>query len=47
MIPADHKWYRDWALGTLLLEHLEEMDPQYPVRPDLDIAALKKQLLKD
>ena len=30
VIPADHKWYRDWALLTILVEHLEKMDPQWP-----------------
>ena len=30
VVPADHKWYRNWAVSRLLLEQLEEMDPQYP-----------------
>jgi PPK2 family polyphosphate:nucleotide phosphotransferase len=28
VVPADHKWYRSWAVSNLLLETLEEMDPQ-------------------
>jgi PPK2 family polyphosphate:nucleotide phosphotransferase len=43
-VPADRKWYRNWALQTLLLETLKEMDPQYPPRPDLDDAALRARL---
>jgi PPK2 family polyphosphate:nucleotide phosphotransferase len=30
VIPADHKWYRDWAVLEVLLETLRKMDPQYP-----------------
>jgi PPK2 family polyphosphate:nucleotide phosphotransferase len=42
-IPADRKWYRNWAIGRLLLETLRDLDPQYP-RPDLDIKTLTKAL---
>jgi PPK2 family polyphosphate:nucleotide phosphotransferase len=44
VIPADRKWYRNWALQSLLLETLREMDPQYPERDDLDDAALRERL---
>ena len=44
VVPADRKWYRNWAVTQLLLETLRELDPQYPERPDLDLPALKKQL---
>lgn len=30
VVPADHKWYRDWAVAHLLLEALEGIDPRYP-----------------
>ena len=30
VIPADHKWYRNWAVAKLLLEALEGIDPQFP-----------------
>jgi PPK2 family polyphosphate:nucleotide phosphotransferase len=30
VVPADRKWYRNWAVGRLLLETLEELAPQYP-----------------
>lgn len=43
VIPADHKWYRDWAIGTLLVETLERMEPRYP-QTDLDVPALKARL---
>ncbi|OKK22653.1 phosphate:nucleotide phosphotransferase [Streptomyces sp. CB00455] len=30
VVPADRKWYRNWAVSTLLREHLEEIGPRYP-----------------
>ena len=33
VIPADHKWFRNWAVLTTLVELLQDMDPQYP-EPD-------------
>jgi PPK2 family polyphosphate:nucleotide phosphotransferase len=44
VIPADHKWYRDWAVSHLILERLRAMDPQYPLMADLDLPALRRRL---
>jgi PPK2 family polyphosphate:nucleotide phosphotransferase len=30
VIPADRKWYRNWAVSTVLVETLDGIDPQYP-----------------
>jgi len=30
VVPADRKWYRDWAVMQILLGTLRSMDPQYP-----------------
>ncbi|MFI6704701.1 PPK2 family polyphosphate kinase [Streptomyces sp. NPDC050509] len=30
LVPSDRKWYRNWAISTLLLEHLDALDPAYP-----------------
>jgi len=30
VVPADHKWVRDVAVATLLLEAFRRLDPQYP-----------------
>jgi PPK2 family polyphosphate:nucleotide phosphotransferase len=38
VVPADHKWYRNWAVSQLLLETLEELDPQFP-EPDYNVEA--------
>ncbi len=43
VIPADRKWYRNWAISKLLVETLERMDPRLP-QPDLDVEALKARL---
>ena len=37
VIPADHKWYRNWAVSQVLLHTLEKMDPHYPDPPPLDL----------
>jgi PPK2 family polyphosphate:nucleotide phosphotransferase len=43
VIPANDKDYRNWAISRLLIEVLEEMNPQYP-HPRLDIPRLVKRL---
>jgi PPK2 family polyphosphate:nucleotide phosphotransferase len=43
VVPADRKWYRNWAVERLVVETLEEMDPRYP-RPPLDVEALRARL---
>ncbi len=35
VVPADRKWYRNWAVSRILVETLEDMDPQYPPAEDL------------
>jgi PPK2 family polyphosphate:nucleotide phosphotransferase len=43
VVPADDKDYRNWAVASVLIETLEEMDPKYP-QPKLDIPRLIKRL---
>jgi len=43
VVPADNKWYRNWAVARLLIESLREMGPQYP-EPKLDVKALKARI---
>ncbi len=38
VIPADRKWYRNWAVAQLLVEHLRALDLKWPVA-DFDVAA--------
>jgi PPK2 family polyphosphate:nucleotide phosphotransferase len=30
VVPADRKWYRNWAVSRILIETLEDMNPQFP-----------------
>jgi PPK2 family polyphosphate:nucleotide phosphotransferase len=46
VVPADRKWYRNWAISRLLVEQLEDMDPQWP-RADFDVDAARKRLLSE
>jgi PPK2 family polyphosphate:nucleotide phosphotransferase len=43
VVPADHRWFRNFAVARLVLETLREMGPQYP-EPDLDVPALLERL---
>jgi PPK2 family polyphosphate:nucleotide phosphotransferase len=43
VVPANDKDYRNWAISRLLIEILEDMNPQYP-HPKLDIPRLVKRL---
>jgi PPK2 family polyphosphate:nucleotide phosphotransferase len=43
IIPADFKWYRNWAVAQLLLEQLEEMDLAWPPA-DFDIERERRRL---
>jgi PPK2 family polyphosphate:nucleotide phosphotransferase len=44
VIPADRKWYRDWAVASLLAETLAELGPTFPPT-DLDIAAERARIV--
>jgi PPK2 family polyphosphate:nucleotide phosphotransferase len=46
VIPADKKWYRNLAIGSLLLETLRRLDPQWP-KADFDVEAEKQRLLDE
>ncbi|WP_073384737.1 PPK2 family polyphosphate kinase [Jatrophihabitans endophyticus] len=43
VVPSDHKKYRNWAIGELLHETLEDLAPEWP-RPALDVPALRARL---
>jgi len=43
VVPADHKWYRDWAIARLLVETLETIGPRYPDTA-LDVERLRERL---
>ncbi|WP_329049426.1 polyphosphate kinase 2 family protein [Amycolatopsis sp. NBC_01488] len=37
VVPADHKWYRNWAVAELLIETLADLKPEFP-EPGFDVA---------
>ena len=43
VVPSDHKWYRNWAVGQLLLEALRGMNLAWP-KPDYDVEAQRTRL---
>ena len=43
VVPSDRKWYRNLAVGQLLLETLQRMNPQWPVA-DFDVEAEQRRL---
>jgi len=43
VVPANHKWYRDWALTHLVAEHLASLDLGWP-KASFDVSAEAKRL---
>jgi PPK2 family polyphosphate:nucleotide phosphotransferase len=43
VVPSDRKWYRNWAIASLLLEKLRAMDLHWP-EPDYDVAEQRARL---
>jgi PPK2 family polyphosphate:nucleotide phosphotransferase len=46
VVPADRKWYRNWAVAQLLVEHLEDMNLEWP-KADFDIAEQRNRLVNE
>ena len=38
VVPADHKWYRDWLVASTIVQALKELKMEYP-KPSFDVAA--------
>jgi PPK2 family polyphosphate:nucleotide phosphotransferase len=45
VVPADRKWYRNWAVAALLAETLDQLAPQYPA-PAYDVVAERARVEK-
>ena len=43
VVPSDHKWYRNWAVGNLLLEALQGMRLEWP-EPAYDVDEQRARL---
>ncbi len=35
IVPANRKWFRNLAIGSIVADALEDLHPEYPERPDL------------
>jgi PPK2 family polyphosphate:nucleotide phosphotransferase len=46
VIPSDHKWYRNLAIGALLHETLANMNPQWPAA-DFDVEEQRQRLVTE
>ena len=44
VVPADHKWYRNWAIMNILVEQLEAMGVTWPV-PEFDVEEQRRRLM--
>jgi PPK2 family polyphosphate:nucleotide phosphotransferase len=40
VVPADHKWFRNWVVSDVIVRTMEEMDLKYP-KPKADLAKVK------
>src|SRR5215207_3979101 len=45
VIPADHRWYRNYVIARILAGALQTMDPRYPEPPD-DVKAFAEEELQ-
>ncbi len=45
VIPSDRKWYRNWAVTTMLEETLKALDPQWP-KGGFDVRTERKRVLE-
>ena len=46
VVPSDRKWYRNWAVGRLLLEAMTDLAPRFP-GADYDIEAQRDRLIDE
>jgi len=42
VIPSDHKWFRNLAIGRIVVEHLEGLKMKFP-RPSVDIEHIRRE----
>jgi len=42
VIPSDHKWFRNLAIGRIVVEHLEALDMKLP-KPSVDLEQIRRE----
>jgi PPK2 family polyphosphate:nucleotide phosphotransferase len=47
VVPADRKWYRNWAVSQLLVETLRDLDLGWPEPDGVNLKAMKRELLAE
>lgn len=47
VVPADRKWYRNWAISNLMVETLRSLDLGWPVPAGINLKGMKKELLAE
>ena len=47
VVPADRKWYRNWAVSQLLVDSLRELDLEWPTPEGVNLKAMKRELLAE
>lgn len=47
VVPADYKWYRNWAITNILAEQLQEMALTWPTPEGWDLEAERTRLAAD
>jgi PPK2 family polyphosphate:nucleotide phosphotransferase len=47
IVPADHKWYRNWAITNILVERLEEMALAWPTPEGWNLTEQRARLAAD
>jgi len=40
IVPADHKWFRNWMVATIIVDKLKSLDPEYPT-PKTDLSQIR------
>ncbi len=45
LVPSDRKWYRNWAVGAVLLETMRTLEPGWP-KPAFDVEEQRRRLLE-
>jgi PPK2 family polyphosphate:nucleotide phosphotransferase len=46
IVPADHKWYRNWVISDIIVRALKDLDMKYPKAPE-DLEKIGSQLTKE
>lgn len=46
VVPSDRKWYRTWAVATLMRESLRDMGLSWP-KPDFDVEEQRRRLTEE